>query len=68
MTVRAIYENGVFRPTVPVNLPDKSEVEVLLPEDLSNQQENLDKLYSIMAECYDSGEHDVAERHNEHQP
>ena len=28
MTIHAIYENGVFRPTQPVNLPDRSEVEV----------------------------------------
>ncbi|MBX9584323.1 MAG: antitoxin family protein [Gemmataceae bacterium] len=27
MTVRAIYENGVFRPTEPVALPDRCEVE-----------------------------------------
>jgi len=27
MTVRAIYENGVFRPIEPVKLPDKSRVE-----------------------------------------
>lgn len=25
-TVRAIYENGVFRPTVPVDLPESMEV------------------------------------------
>jgi predicted DNA-binding antitoxin AbrB/MazE fold protein len=28
MTIRAIYENGVFRPTVKVDLPDACEVEV----------------------------------------
>lgn len=28
MTIQAIYENGVFRPTEPVELPDKSEVEI----------------------------------------
>ena len=30
-TIQAIYENGVFRPTVPVNLPDRTSVEVVLP-------------------------------------
>ncbi len=30
-TIHAIYENGVFRPTVPVNLPELTSVEVLLP-------------------------------------
>jgi predicted DNA-binding antitoxin AbrB/MazE fold protein len=29
-TVRAIFENGVFRPTGPVNLPDRCEVELEL--------------------------------------
>ena len=28
MTIRAIYENGVFRPTEKVSLPDRCEVEV----------------------------------------
>ena len=67
MTVRAIYENGVFRPTEPVNLPEKSEVEVVLPT-TADDQANLDEIYRIMGERYASGEHDVAERHNEHQP
>lgn len=30
-TIPAIYENGVFRPTVPVDLPDRTSVEVVLP-------------------------------------
>lgn len=28
MTIHAVYENGVFRPTETVNLPDRCEVEV----------------------------------------
>jgi len=28
MTIRAVYENGVFRPTEPVELPEHSEVRV----------------------------------------
>jgi hypothetical protein len=31
MTVKAIYESGVFRPTQPVNLPEHAEVQVVLP-------------------------------------
>jgi len=31
MTVKAIYENGVFKPIEPVELPEQTEVEVLLP-------------------------------------
>jgi predicted DNA-binding antitoxin AbrB/MazE fold protein len=29
-SIHAIYENGVFRPTQPVNLPDHAEVELEL--------------------------------------
>src|SRR6266516_8201937 len=44
MTVKAIYENGVFRPTEPVNLPEQTCVDVIVPtesdpEDRKNQEE-----------------------------
>lgn len=65
MTVRAIYENGVFKPKQPVDLPEKAEVEVLLPGGPSASR--LDAIYRIMGEAYPSGETDVPERHNEHQ-
>jgi AF2212-like protein len=29
--VKAIYENGVFKPTEPVQLQERTEVEVLIP-------------------------------------
>ncbi len=63
MTVRAIYENGVFRPVVPLSLPEHLEVEVVLPEK-STQEE----IFAILRTNFPSGESDVAERHNEHQP
>lgn len=31
MTVKAIYENGVFRPQEPVHLDEHTEVEVFIP-------------------------------------
>jgi predicted DNA-binding antitoxin AbrB/MazE fold protein len=31
MTIKAIYENGVFRPQEPVHLAERTEVEVLIP-------------------------------------
>ena len=30
-TVKAIYENGVFKPTEPVQLQERTEIEVLIP-------------------------------------
>ena len=29
---------------------------------------SLDEIYALLSERFDSGEHDVAARHNEHQP
>jgi predicted DNA-binding antitoxin AbrB/MazE fold protein len=66
-TVRAIFENGVFRPLEPVELPEGAAVEFELR--VSKDRERLlDELYELLSERFDSGEHDVAARHNEHQP
>ncbi len=68
-TIHAIYENGVFRPTEAVEIPDKSEVEVefrLIKE--GPKTPSLDDVYAILGERFNSGEHDVAQRHDEHQP
>jgi predicted DNA-binding antitoxin AbrB/MazE fold protein len=67
--IHAIYENGVFRPMQPVSLPDPCEVEFeprLVQAD--SRVPGLDEVYAILSERYSSGEHDVAARHNEHQP
>jgi predicted DNA-binding antitoxin AbrB/MazE fold protein len=69
MTVRAIYDKGVFRPREPVELPEPCEVEfeprVVEPRDKADA---LKRVREILSHRYDSGETDVAERHNEHQP
>lgn len=67
-TIHAIFENGVFRPTDPVELPEGAivEFEPRIPEDKSIP--TLDDVYEILSRRHESGEHDVAARHNEHQP
>ena len=69
MTIHAIYKEGVFQPVERVDLPEGSEVEfeprLVSPDE---QAASLEGVYAILAERYDSGEHDVAERHSEHQP
>ena len=67
--IHAVYENGVFRPTVPVQLPDRCEVE-FEPRVVNreSQQRPLDPVYAVLSERYRSGERDVAARHDEHQP
>ena len=70
MTVRAIYENGVFRPTEKVNLPNNSEV-VFEPRVVSTDKaptKAMARIYELLSRSYDTGETDLAERHNEHQP
>jgi len=71
-TIHAIYENGVFRPIEPVNLPEHTEVRIELRVEEGTKSApmspGLAKIYAILGERFDSGEHDVAERHNEHQP
>lgn len=68
-TVRAIYENGVFRPTEPPELPENSVVE-FEPRPLEEPEadQNLDAIYEILSRRYSSGHHDLAARHDEHQP
>jgi predicted DNA-binding antitoxin AbrB/MazE fold protein len=70
MTIRAIYENGVFRPVNPVSLPERAEVDVVLPEEPAEPAptEAMSKIYRILSRSYDTGQTDLAERHDEHQP
>lgn len=71
-TVHAIYENGVFHPTEPVDLPEATAVEfeprVTGGQTPKGMSPGLAKVYAILGERYESGHADTAERHNEHQP
>jgi predicted DNA-binding antitoxin AbrB/MazE fold protein len=67
--IHAIYENGVFRPKEPVDLPESSEVEVeLRAVTPSSEEKQLDAIYTLLGASFESGETDVAARHDEHQP
>lgn len=75
MTIRAVYENGVFRPTEKVEFPDPCEVEIDVrqvkaeqPTPQAPMSEGLAKVYEILGRRHSSGYSDTAERHNEHQP
>jgi predicted DNA-binding antitoxin AbrB/MazE fold protein len=68
-TVRAVYENGVFRPTEPPELPDRSVVEFEpRPLEPTEADKDLDAVYEVLSRRYHSGRHDLAARHDEHQP
>jgi predicted DNA-binding antitoxin AbrB/MazE fold protein len=69
-TIHAVFERGMFRPLETVELPERCEVE-FEPRPVKRSEdngENLRAIYAILSERYASGEHDVAARHNEHQP
>ena len=66
--IRAIYENGVFRPLEPVDLPDHATV-VFEPRQIEIEtQTNLNAVYEILSRRHRSGHADTAARHDEHQP
>jgi predicted DNA-binding antitoxin AbrB/MazE fold protein len=76
ITIRAVFENGVFRPMQAVKLPEGTVVDVhVLDEGFDvrslappGTDEGLIQVYEILGRRFDSGHHDTAERHNEHQP
>jgi predicted DNA-binding antitoxin AbrB/MazE fold protein len=73
MSVRAVYENGVFKPSAPVDLPDRSEVELeIVITKTATEIQNGAKLPAtvsdILSRQYRTGQVDAALRHDEHQP
>jgi predicted DNA-binding antitoxin AbrB/MazE fold protein len=69
MTIQAIFENGVFRPTGQVAMPEHCVVE-FEPRIVSAPAEvpSLSDVYEILDRRFESGESNVAARHDDHQP
>jgi predicted DNA-binding antitoxin AbrB/MazE fold protein len=77
--IPVIYENGVFRPTIPVVLPEGTTGEAVVtngadgPPDgnrgpKTNDAASLDRIYKLLEQGAETGITDLAARHNEHQP
>lgn len=69
-TIHAIYEHGVFRPREAVELPERTQVE-FEPKIVGEEKPangSMDEIYEVLSRRFNSGEHDIAARHNEHQP
>jgi predicted DNA-binding antitoxin AbrB/MazE fold protein len=66
--VKAIYEDGVFKPTEPVALKERTEVEVLIPaeEKPIGQDPTGWKAIEAMVGSMSSGRHDASENHDEY--
>jgi predicted DNA-binding antitoxin AbrB/MazE fold protein len=72
-TIRAIFEDGVFRPLDRVELSEPCTVEfepqlIDRPEGARPVPGSLDATYEVLSRRSASGESDVAARHDEHQP
>lgn len=68
-TIRAVYVNGVFRPTERVDLPEQSTVEFeARTVEPSVEDQQLDGVYAILSQSYETGDPHAAARHNDHQP
>jgi predicted DNA-binding antitoxin AbrB/MazE fold protein len=76
MTIRAIYENGVFRPMEQLMFPEGKVVELEVIENVVDVRSLVPPgandesvgVYEILSRRFNSGHNDTAERHNEHQP
>ena len=62
MTVKAIYENGIFRPIEPVHLPENAEVEVTFSSETksSTDRQAREQVMEILSHSYDTGQTDTA--------
>ena len=68
MTVRAIFEDGVFRPLAPIDLPNRCEV-VFEPRQVDASVDAArQRVYALLSESFDGGPPDLAARVDEHQP
>jgi len=58
--IHAVYENGVFRPTERVDLPESSEVELELRRVRpASEDRGLDAIYALLGARFEFGEADV---------
>ncbi len=67
-TITAIYVNGVFRPTVPVDLPEGCTVQIVPEQAGTPQEEARRRIFRALADSFDTDDPEAAARHDEHQP
>ena len=67
-TITAVYENGMFRPTGPVDLAEGTTVHVTPAPTRPEQADARRRVFEILSYSYDTGDREAAARHDEHQP
>jgi predicted DNA-binding antitoxin AbrB/MazE fold protein len=65
--IKAVYEDGVFKPKEPVHLKERAEVDVILPfePDLDEDDPTAWKAIDSVIGSVSSGVSDVSEKHDE---
>ena len=68
MTVKAIYENGVFKPREPIHLEEHTEVDVVIPAAASNDADDPTgwKAAEALIGFINDAPVDMAERHDQY--
>ena len=68
--IHAVFENGVFRPTEPVDLPEGSEVTVEPKSagDAGPLSPHQKRIYEILSRPVDTGDSGLSSRHDDHLP
>jgi predicted DNA-binding antitoxin AbrB/MazE fold protein len=68
--IHAVFEHGIFRPKDPVELSEGCLVEFdpRIVRPASDNGDAVSRISRILGRRYDSGDQDVSQRHNEHQP
>ena len=70
MTVKAVYENGVFKPREPVHLEEHTEVDVVIPTRTPTPGDADDptgwKVAEALIGFINDAPADMAERHDEY--
>ena len=68
--IQAVFENGVFRPTAPVDLPEGYEVTIVTGPDSTppGPSRHLLRIYELLGQSEDTCDPDLSERHDQHQP
>jgi len=66
--ITAVYENGMFRPTGPVDLPEGATVHVTPAPGRPEQDDARRRVFDILSHSYETGDREAAARHDEHLP
>lgn len=67
-TIRGIVDHDVIRLVTPLALPSGSEIEFEPRVVVSQSKSPPTEIFRLLDQRFNSGQHDIAARHNEHQP